>query len=1188
MNIDETKNWLESVCGKAGVIPPNIGADADTFEQKETFLEELRSDTFEKIKDKLKASLLSIDLVAKDKKSKLRKKTKKIPILHNKKEGKKLPGDVMDDEYDSHGDRATDIVAMKTAGGTTLSFKQTPKLDDKGKPIRKNGAIVYEESEAQAKLAEIQGCYDELLALSKKMEAKLDKNGNPLFSPRDIEKELWSPLVREGAIPSNLVPDKYSETAKIFRGGAAIYTKYMEGVEGTEMGGGDGIDTFLGVSKDVLKVGSLIGSQILHYVDIDITEASRSQIASHVYNKVKIDAHASVASREKLRKLGADVDKLYASEEKKSALDITKDRFKAQKETGGESDYDAWLKNEKWDLAWEIDHVDADSDVEALKTKLASVEAGQMTQKFAAHKRHQAIMNCASAVTIGGIDAAQRSRDRKRSRRDVAEGIFGTLGQIAITAVIVRDGQVAPTQDKETNEEEKARRLAISAALQGTKAGARLINKISQLAYPANPTDKTSTHDLLVGALGDFFEMTADGVAAGFTSDKDARVTGAKIKMAGDTAKALTVAADKMLREIKKGNWKKAIEVMLAVGIAAPSAAVAGIIGDVSRKDRDHSEIVSGFGGVGEGGAVAVNPFEEAIGAQGQEGFGKSGEMLVVATQHAVINEANDLIKNMPDGADKTKMAALKASMKRCRKMTEKNEELCKNKDVLAWLNLAEGEELDQEIIKKALSAIQECLDNIEMDGEEQSKEKDEKIIENLDIGKSEKAKLESDIYNLRGMLGDVDDDDPAGEPPDNDAILAKFKEIRDVMLKDERVLAGIRDEISEDEEWLENLKRQADLTRLDNFADEEKREQERVKAIKAIETLTKELKKSERKLKMFDMAMKGGIGIVLAAVPGTALLGKIRALVMDGTRLHKRRTALKSWCVQMEAMRSNYSVYEYAVRGEKEVLTAAVVHDSAEVAADIAGVAAETFRLADQTHVGAAVMTSFEKIGKCLNGLWYEKYSESRIKNGWKAFKLAKNSPEDRRLARDAIRINTTLGKCVLAYGACVDKDSQARRAVMACGLTPAVFEDAHDVCQSVFLFLLEEVPDKEFKTVGSHDDVNWIPCDLEPTVRNFTMIKAKATKLDPAMKDENYRTPKIDEQMKILGDQNARLKERFGAAEALEKLLRSYRPVEVKTSKLHAEMNIVVQELANKVLANVNELRKEVDAEKKKKKNS
>ena len=67
-----------------------------------------------------------------------------------------------------------------------------------------------------------------------------------------------------------------------------------------------------------------------------------------------------------------------------------------------------------------------------------------------------------------------------------------------------------------------------------------------------------------------------------------------------------------------------------------------------------------------------------------------------------------------------------------------------------------------------------------------------------------------------------------------------------------------------------------------------------------AVEELTLQVKKTDQRIKMIDQATKGATGILLAAMPGAALLGKIRTLIADSIKLHRRRKSLNKWSREM------------------------------------------------------------------------------------------------------------------------------------------------------------------------------------------------------------------------------------------------------------------------------------------------
>ena len=54
-----------------------------------------------------------------------------------------------------------------------------------------------------------------------------DGAGDPLFTEADIADEIWTPLVRAGVLPENLVQKRYSDVAKLFAGAQAEYGRRL-------------------------------------------------------------------------------------------------------------------------------------------------------------------------------------------------------------------------------------------------------------------------------------------------------------------------------------------------------------------------------------------------------------------------------------------------------------------------------------------------------------------------------------------------------------------------------------------------------------------------------------------------------------------------------------------------------------------------------------------------------------------------------------------------------------------------------------------------------------------------------------------------------------------------------------------------------------------------------------------------
>lgn len=112
--------------------------------------------------------------------------------------------------------------------------------------------------------------------------------GEPLYKDDEIANEVWTPLVREGIIPENLVPDRYSNVKKTFDEASKLYDKRL--IAYTEKMG-DNAETMrmLGVAKDITKSMAQLGDEI-------VKAAGGPEVASTVIELMSIATEGSLSA----------------------------------------------------------------------------------------------------------------------------------------------------------------------------------------------------------------------------------------------------------------------------------------------------------------------------------------------------------------------------------------------------------------------------------------------------------------------------------------------------------------------------------------------------------------------------------------------------------------------------------------------------------------------------------------------------------------------------------------------------------------------------------------------------------------------------------------------------------------------------------------------------------------------------
>ena len=97
------------------------------------------------------------------------------------------------------------------------------------------------------------------LAEFEKLRAKVEK---------EVRDEVWQPLVRQGLIPENMVPDIHSEVARTFEGASAQYQARLEEYT-KEKGDNANLIDKLGLAKKIVDQGLKVASAIANVPGLD-------------------------------------------------------------------------------------------------------------------------------------------------------------------------------------------------------------------------------------------------------------------------------------------------------------------------------------------------------------------------------------------------------------------------------------------------------------------------------------------------------------------------------------------------------------------------------------------------------------------------------------------------------------------------------------------------------------------------------------------------------------------------------------------------------------------------------------------------------------------------------------------------------------------------------------------------------
>lgn len=294
--------------------------------------------------------------------------------------------------------------------------------------------------------------------------------------------------------------------------------------------------------------------------------------------------------------------------------------------------------------------------------------------------------------------------------------------------------------------------------------------------------------------------------------------------------------------------------------------------------------------------------------------------------------------------------------------------------------------------------------------------------------------------------------------------------------------------------------------------------------AMKAVDKLISEADAANARWSAFDTLTKGGVAILVAALPVAGLAGAVQRLAADVAVLVRKSIELNKWLDNMALTYGNGSVYGPAIAQRLGAAKVQVSQQAVRIVFDAVGVASESVKLADIVGV-ASGLSMATNLGRALTEYGFKMHREAEVAMAWQLYKTARDNPGDRKAARKAVRWNSTLSKCVLAYGIVMDGDPIAKQVGLSCGLSPEVLADQKDVCAKVVTYFQKLYSDDPVVLRRVPVTRDWHPGKPVLSLDSWLRFKAAAVeRARPTLDPGSARTAAADRAL-------ARLQKLIGA---------------------------------------------------------
>ncbi|NIZ59789.1 hypothetical protein DL239_02235 [Sedimentitalea sp. CY04] len=390
--------------------------------------------------------------------------------------------------------------------------------------------------------------------------------------------------------------------------------------------------------------------------------------------------------------------------------------------------------------------------------------------------------------------------------------------------------------------------------------------------------------------------------------------------------------------------------------------------------------------------------------------------------------------------------------------------------------------------------------------------------------------------------------------------------------------------------------------TDADISGDEEKELRSLERQAAQIEKLIAICKKDQMTYDLTKQIVTGGAGFVASLLPAAGIVAVGTQLIFSIIEAVKHSEQLAIWAENMAGAKAAKSVQADAIMNRYGLQTTQTIKADIVVALKAVDLVGQIVKTAGGPAAPAGIAVSAAAQGaEGIMEIALTIKTEVEMANAWKVYKKALKTPQDRKLARQALQKNPTLSKYAMAYGACRERNPIAMNALKSCGLNARTMADPGTNISKVVTYL---------ETVYREDPVllravvvteKWHPGKPELTVMSWgSFYIAATTSKDIEVKVKAADVSKISAAMAVFEKDHSAKEAYFDdgwmpdeddtdpeivestrkAAEALVAALGSYNPVGVDDQP-HENMADVVdafEQQAKDVVEACGDIKKEI----------
>ena len=263
------------------------------------------------------------------------------------------------------------------------------------------------------------------------------------------------------------------------------------------------------------------------------------------------------------------------------------------------------------------------------------------------------------------------------------------------------------------------------------------------------------------------------------------------------------------------------------------------------------------------------------------------------------------------------------------------------------------------------------------------------------------------------------------------------------------------------------------------------------------IDNLIADLLRDRMILKIATQIAEGGADFLAQFVPALGAVSAGIKLAANLLAVAQRAQQLDAWINAQSDLKAAQSALSSSAANFVKNQGQQLAHYAAQAFFAAAQLAGKITELAGPAAPVGTIIAAVAGASAKAEEALLERKDKLDIEIAWKVTQKALRNPKNRQLGLEARKLNPSLAKFSIAWGAVVLKDPLARDAMRACGLNEASLKNDNTDVNKVVQYLEAFYEDDKALYRDSTEPVpEWVPKDPEVTLKWWSQLRLAAAK--------------------------------------------------------------------------------------------